>query len=121
NPRRAGDGTTRKGSAQKIDRAKTRTHLAHHRRDQVKYRRVGFEGAELGYRHTSVAADAREVVAQQIDDHNVLGIILFTCQQLSGKALILLGRAPSWPRALDGARLDPAIAQGQESLRRGRC
>ena len=43
------------------------------RRDQLVHRRVGLDDHELRHAHGVDLADASEVVAQQVDDHQVLG------------------------------------------------
>ena len=75
--------------------------------------------AELGCQHRVVAADAGEVVAQQVDDHHVLGPVLLGRQQLGGEAGVLLGRGPARARALDRPGLDPAAFELEEALGRG--
>ena len=55
------------------------------------HRREALERAQLGHRDAAVAADAREVVAQQVDDHHVLGAVLLAGRQL-GRERVVLGR-----------------------------
>ena len=46
-------------------------------RDQLVHGRVGLDHHQLGHAHRVDLADAAEVVAQQVDDHQVLGAGLF--------------------------------------------
>ena len=84
------------------------------------HRGEALQHAELGRQHRVVAADPAQVVAQEIDDHHVLGPVLGAGQQLRAQPRILLGRAPARPRALDRPRLDLPPPQLQEPLRRRR-
>ncbi len=57
------------------------------------------------------AADAAEIVAQQIDDHQILGAILLAGAQFGGERGIFGGIPAARPCALDRPRLDLAVAQ----------
>ena len=68
-------------------------------------------GHQVGPAHRARLADAREVVALEVDDHHVLGGVLLGLAQLAADA----GR----PGALDRLRPDPVAAAGEEELGRG--
>ena len=67
-------------------------------------------------------ADATEVVAQDVDDHHVLGTVLGAGQQLAARAPRSSARSrPRGPGALDRVRGDePVRIDREERLRRGR-
>ncbi len=48
--------------------------------------RVLLHGQQLFHFHRAVAGNATEIVASEIDQHHVLGTLLFVGQQLLGKA-----------------------------------
>ena len=50
--------------------------LADDRRDQVVHGGVALEREQLGHAHGAGRADARQIVAHQVHDHQVLGAIL---------------------------------------------
>ncbi len=70
--------------------------LAAHGGDEVDQARVLLDGAQLGDGHGARGADPAEVVADQVDDHHVLGVVLL--QQVRRGAAGALDRA-----GLDGA------------------
>ena len=66
-------------------------------------------------------ADPAEVVAEHVDDHHVLGLVLRARQQLAGEGAVLLARPASGAGALDRVGRDVALAvDRQERLRRRR-
>ena len=75
---------------------------------------------ELGHSHRAGRADPGQVVAHQVDDHQVLGPILWRAGELGGQGGVLGGVAPARPRALDRLGLDPRRPRrdAQEPLRR---
>lgn len=79
---------------------------------------VALQPAEHWHLNAARRADPREVVTQQIDDHDVLGPVLFRCEQGSPQ-----GRDPRPDRRrggrfLDRPRFDDAAAQADEALGR---
>ena len=65
-------------------------------------------------------ADAGQVVAQQVDDHDVLGAILAAFAQRLRLQHVDQRIVEARPRALDRARLDARALDAQKPLRRGR-
>ena len=68
-------------------------------RDQVHDVRVALERHERRHAHAAVLAHAAEVVAAEIDEHDVLGALLLVALQLVGEALILFVGPAARPRA----------------------
>ena len=93
--------------------------LADDGRDQMMDGGVVLEREELGHAHRARRADARQIVAHQVDDHQVLGAILRALGQRLAQRGVVLGADAARPRALDRPRLDVAAAlDAQEALRR---
>src|SRR6185437_1662812 len=81
---------------------------------------VALEGEELGNAHASGNGHAREIVAHEVDDHQVLGAILRALLQRASQGGIVRGVDTAWARALDRACLDlPRAVETQKSF--GRC
>src|SRR5262249_34345559 len=87
--------------------------------NQMLHRFVGFDPAQFGDPHRARSANAREIVSQQIDDHQVLGPILLAFAKLVAREEIGLrtGSPPAGP--LDRPGIDLAISDTHEPL--GRC
>ena len=56
--------------------------------------RVGLGDHVFVHRHAARLADASEIVALEVDQHDVLGAFLGMRDQFGGVAPILLGRCP---------------------------
>ena len=67
----------------------------------------------------AVLADAAEVVAAEVDEHDVLGALLLVGEQLLGDPLVVLERRAARARAGDRPRRDVAAGDGQHRLGRG--
>ncbi len=90
------------------------------RRDQLVHGRVVLDHHQLGDGDAADLADDAEVVAQQVDDHQVLGVGLFVVGQLGLQRRVLGRVGGARGRPLDRPRLDPALAvDREEALRRG--
>ena len=59
--------------------------------DQVQHVRIPLDHHELGDAHRSVRGDAADVVASEIDEHQMLGALLLVVHQLFGHARVVLG------------------------------
>lgn len=79
-------------------------------------RGVGFEPAQDRHPHAVRLADAREIVAQQIDDHDVLGPLLGVGLEGFAEARIGLRVGDPADRPLDRPGLDRPSVQLQEAL-----
>src|SRR5262249_38572177 len=79
----------------------------------------GLDREELWDVHAPHLADAAEIVAHEVHDHQVLGAVLRRAGEQRTLAAILLGVRGAWPRALDRAALHPALGtDAQEALGR---
>src|SRR5690606_2693856 len=65
-------------------------------------------------------ADLADVVAQQIDDHRQLGLVLLAALELFTEPPVFLGGRAAGTRALDGSRFHEAALEPDETFRRGR-
>ncbi len=77
---------------------------------------VALQREQLRHPHAADAAAAPEVVAQEVDDHQVLGAVLRAAEQVVGVRLILVRGQTARARALDRAGLHLALAQADEAL-----
>jgi len=73
--------------------------------------RVRLQRAQLVDAHRAGAADAPEVVALQIDDHQELGPVLLAPQKLFGQRGVLRAGEPARTRSLDRTRHQPSASQ----------
>ena len=65
-------------------------------------------------------ADGAEVVAQEVDDHQVLGPVLLVVAQARRQPRVLVGAGAARARPLDRLRLGPTLAvDAEEALGRG--
>ena len=72
--------------------------------------RVVLDDHQLGDADAADLADPAEVVAQQVDDHQVLGVGLLVFGQLGPQRLVALRVLRARGRPLDRPRLDAALA-----------
>ena len=83
------------------------------------HRRVRLDGAERRHAHGARQADAREVVAREVDDHDVLGAVLGVRREVGRERRVEQRVVVARPRALDRPRLAAAVgADAQERLGR---
>ena len=61
-------------------------------------------------------AHATEVVAPEVDEHQVLGALLLVGEQLLGERVVLLGRRPAPARAGDRVQQRPAVIDLDQRL-----
>ena len=81
---------------------------------------IGLDGEKVGDPHTADFGNAAQIIAQQIDDHQVFGPVLGVGRQL-GAPLLILGRArTAFERAFHRAGGELATRVGDEELRRPR-
>ena len=80
--------------------------------------RVPLERHELRDADRAVGTDAAEVVAAEVDEHDVLGALLLVALQLLAEAQVLLVRLAARPRAGDRVRLGLAALDPHEHLGR---
>src|SRR2546421_59885 len=70
------------------------------------HRREVLEREQLAHAHRAWRADPREIVADQIDDHQVFGAVLRALRQRASERRVVLGTDAARPRALDRPRLE---------------
>ena len=116
---RAGDGAGGEGGAQHVEGVQSRAQFADDVGDDVHDVGVALDDHALGEAHGADAGDAADVVAAQVDEHQVLGQFLGIGEQflLQGAVLGLGGAATTG--AGDGADGDHPVLQPGEDLRRG--
>ena len=83
--------------------------MSHDVGDDVHYVRITFDLHEPRHVDCAWLGDATDVIAAQIDEHDVLGALLFIRQQPFGEGLVFLGRVAARHRASDGSRGDLAV------------
>ena len=81
---------------------------------------IGLDGEQVGHLDGADFRHAAEIVAQQIDDHEVLGALLFVDGEPGLEARILARRASSRRRALHRARRNVLALAAEEQLGRER-
>ena len=64
---------------------------------------------ELGNVHRTGNAHPRQIVARQVDDHQVLGAVLLAVEQILPQGRVLGGGGAARPRPLDGFGLDHPV------------
>ena len=118
--RRARDGPARKRRGHEVEGVVAVGQDAGDRRDEVLHRDRPLEPAQARDPDAARPTDAPEVVAQDVDDHHVLGAILGAGEQLAGERAVGGPVATARPRALDRiGRHDAIPVDGQERLGRG--
>ena len=113
---RAGDRAAGKTAAQDLQRIDPSTQLTAHTADQMMDARIGLDGAQLRHPHAAGSAALAKIVAQQIDDHDVLRAVFLARGQLGCERAIASRVLRARPRTLDRARLDRAVAHGDETF-----
>ncbi|MNC85698.1 hypothetical protein D3C83_13090 [compost metagenome] len=103
---RPGHGPRRKCRAQHVDRAQTRFYFCLDVRNDVHHVRIAFDHHLLGHVHGAGLRHAPDIVAPEIDQHDVLGAFLRVGQQLIGEGGVFRRRCAAPPGAGDGAHRD---------------
>ena len=80
--------------------------------------RVALGDHEIGQAHGVEFADAADVVAGEVDEHDVLGAFLRIGEQFRREPVVLLGRLAARTRARDGADLHLALLAADMQFRR---
>ena len=92
--------------------------VARHLRGQVHHVAVALERHELVDVAGAELDDPPDVVAGQVDQHDVLGALLGVLEQLGGELAVVLVGAAAEPRAGDRTRDHPALEQLHHRLGR---
>ena len=87
-------------------------------RDEVHDVRVALDGHELRHPHGAGVAHAADVVAAEVDQHDVLGALLLVALQLLAEPEVLLRGGAARARAGDRVRLDLAVLDAHQHLGR---
>ncbi len=116
---RARDRAAGKRREDRVDGIRSGSEFAGNFGDGVPDGRVLLQRAQLVDTHGAGPADAPEVVALQIDDHQELGPVFFALQKLLGQRGVLRLGEPARTRSLDRSRHQPSTSQLQKKLRRG--
>ena len=83
------------------------------------YRGIRFGLEEFGHLNRAIFTDPAEIVTQEIDDHEVFGLVFFAAAQIRPQREILFGRQPAAARAFDRAGGNfTSRRQGEKALRR---
>ena len=118
--RRAGHRAAGERGADAVDRGRVVAQAAADRRDELVDGGVGLDGHERRHLDAAQRAHAAEVVAHEIDDHEVLGARLVVGAQRGGAVGVLGGVGGARGGALDRLGLDdPLAVDAQEALGRG--
>jgi hypothetical protein len=115
--RGAGDRSRRERGTHDVGDGDIGTKTCRHTGHQVVDAGVRLEGAQLLDLDRAVLGDAAQVVASEVDDHDVLGAVLRARAQRQRLAAVLGGSGAPRPGALDRAGLDACAAPLQEPLR----
>src|SRR5262249_18888963 len=117
--RRAGDGAAGERTGEQVERPHARAQPAAHLRDEVVNVAEGFHLAHLRHANGTVLAYLPDVVAEQIDDHHVLGPVLRAVRQIADERGIFFRRTSARSRTLDRPRFYLAVrVHTQEAFRR---
>ncbi len=80
--------------------------------------RMGLELVQTVDPDRAGLANAAEIVALEVDDHQELRPVLFAREKLAAQALVVPGRISPGAGALDGARFQAAVLDPQKALGR---
>ena len=119
NLRRAGQRAGRERRDERVEPVAVLGELALDARHEMHHVRVALERHELRHADAADLGDAADVVAAEVDEHDVLGALLLVPPQLLGQPLILVGRRAAAARAGNRMRLDVPAFDAHEHLRRG--
>ena len=79
------------------------------------YGGIRLDPKQRGHVHAARHTDPRQVVADQVDDDQILGTLFFAGEQAASKRVVLVGRAPPGSSSLDGLGFrDPIRGYPQE-------
>ena len=116
--RGAGDGAGGEGGAHHIERTAAAGEFPGDMRDDVHDMAVALDGHEVGDFHGAVFGDAADIVAGEVDEHEVLGAFLGVGHEVFGVRGILFGRGAAPAGACDGADFHEAAGEAHMDFRR---
>jgi hypothetical protein len=113
---RARDRSAGKQGPDHVDRDHTRQEFRADGRNHLVHGGIAFDRERLVDLNAAGDRDAREVVAHEVDDHQVLGLVLQRVGQFGGEGAVFGLAAPPRPRALHGLDLRLAVLEREEQL-----
>jgi len=113
---RAGDGAAGESRGQNVDGSLPISQTPNDGRDQMMDRGESLETAKLWHLHRARHAYFRKIVAQKIDDHDILGAILAALGQRERLKRVENGIGETAPRALDRPGFDTVALDFQKSF-----
>src|SRR5215471_1055845 len=116
--RRAGDGSGRKSRSNCIKHATTTAHTADYVGYDMHDVAVALDLHELCYSNRAEFRHSTNVIASEIDQHDVLGALLRIRQQLRGVGFVLRWSEASRARACDWTNLHSVTGQPDVHFRR---
>ena len=116
---RSGDRTAWEERPEQLDQPGSRPEACGDVRGELEHRLVALHREQRGYGDAACLGDASHVVPQEIDDHDVLGLLLGAGTQPVGQDLVLVQvpAAPGGP--LHGPQQDLVAGAPEEQLRAG--
>src|SRR6267143_1592250 len=79
--------------------------------------RIALDEELIGDRHRSGFHHPADIVAPEIEQHQMLRALLLVGHEFVGQTLVLFRRLAPWPGAGDGTNGDLALAQADQNLR----
>lgn len=117
---RARDGAAGEHRAQQLGHADACAQPCLYGRGHLEHRGVGLDGKQRRHLDGTDARHAADVVAQQVDDHHVLGTVLGVDREPARHLAVALGRIGAGRGAFHGARGEHARVVAQEEFGRAR-
>ena len=120
NLRRAGDRAARKQRAQHVLEPHIGSELGDDAGGHLVHRAIGLDREQVGDLDRADLGNAAEIVAQEIDNHEILGALLFIDGEPGLEAGVFARRASPGRRALHRARRDVLALAAEEEFGRER-
>ena len=117
NLRGAGDGAGGKTGEEGVERVLGRIEPADHVADDVHHVAVALDGETGGNLHAVGGGDPADVIAAEVEQHQMLGVLLGIGEQAFAVRLVLFARGAARAGAGDRADSHLAIAHADEDFR----
>src|SRR5680860_1817153 len=114
--RGARNSARRKARHQRIDRVEFRIEFPFDIGNDVHHLTVIFQEEAVGDAHAADLRHAPDIVAAEIEQHQMLGALLGVGEQLLGERFVFVRRGTARPRAGDGPDGDLALAYAHQNL-----
>ena len=115
---RSGDGSGGECGAHDIEGAAATGEFSRNMRDDVHDMAVALNGHEVGDFHRAVFRDAADIVAGEVDEHEVLGAFLRIGHEIGGVGIVLLNRCSTAAGACDRADFHEVAGESHMDLGR---